>query len=288
MKYFLTQLIALTTLAVIVAVAGNVHAGNPAVPAPGPFSDAVNNNTPLPVNIGTAFQIKLSDSSGLGGGLSVAAFIARSNASFAKTLGIQGILTGKVQPVVSPTLPYALLRVGDVNRMVDLTVTGRTYAQELTVGDRQAGLYSDKVLAPSTQLKKLCADQQGTIVFCDTASPTVSSVLSSFAAVTSSNQNCYPSEDQGGNPITVCEPYVDGKAVLQSPAVGGEFVTMKFWYTATSGNQVFTGCTAVFTAGTTTATCQTGASGSAGAGLYTNKCISATSPGMTIPNGSAC
>lgn len=162
MKTFLTQAIATFLVLGLVALAGTVSAGNPAVVRPCDTSSSAYpgclgpTNTPFPVN--TALGV-LNDQTKIGG-LVVEAFIAKQNAAFDQKTGVQGILTGNTAFTDNP------LSFGGAGNNVNLAIAGTAYARELVTADGKATLYSDQTKAPAGQKSALCATKLGVIVLC--------------------------------------------------------------------------------------------------------------------------
>lgn len=161
MKKLLAQSIGLIALVGIVFLVNEVSAGNP---ASGPSAAFPNGNTAFPITVGTYPQVKGAGAPPApGGGLVIGSvFVARLNASFDKEVGIQGILTGEqVGATTNSNLSFGDASAGN---QVDVNITGTTYA---TGGH----LYAPVENAPAGMVQALCANQQGEIILCPTATP---------------------------------------------------------------------------------------------------------------------
>lgn len=184
MKSFTSQSLALALLIGIAFLANHVAAGNP---ASNPSATFPNGNTAFPITTGSYDQIKGAGAPPApGGGLVIGkGFLASKNASFDKTVGIQGVLLGNptlgcngsaTSPVVnslcfgSDSYPVVINGQNETrNNEVIVTTSGWTYVQ--AQGGTMGTLHTPVEKAPPGKLMPLCANKVGEIIVCPGALP---------------------------------------------------------------------------------------------------------------------
>ncbi len=193
---------------------------------------APNNNTAFPIHVGPNIagvgQIKGAGAPPLsGGGLSVGAFIAKAAAAFENTVFIGNFMLGAPfywDPNDLASLePFeSTLSVGDASSVVDFSVQGKAYVND-------AGLYSEQIIAPNEELKTLCADNDGNIIFCpdDPAPPPVPAnhVVSGKISYT-----CLNTRTWHAWPQAVDYHQGDGRLQISLDRVTTEPLTIQFAY----------------------------------------------------------